>query len=167
MVSDQLYNWSDEEQDRILSAKETSPARCPGGTARSRTPWLSHRAVQTVRKTGLPLCKRTRTRPEVLPVDQPIRSTTRDALCPTRLAGASRAVPERLSEGSRDSERDHEHQPRALEAARALLERGPAAYGRRARCNEHRLWRNSRSTSQHARGRVARREREHESGGVP
>lgn len=168
MVSDQLDDWSDKEQESRRVAKKTSPARPSAVAARSCTPWLSYRAIQAMRKARLPLCEWPRTRPEVLPVDQSFRSSTRDALCPTKLSGTSRAVPERLSEGSRDPERDNEHQPRALEATGALVERRHAAYGRRARCNGHRLWRSGRAAGQHARGGVARTEYcEHESGGVP
>lgn len=170
MVSDQLYDWSDiQEQERVLLAKEAPSARWPTVTVRSRTSWLSHRAIQTLRQTWLPLCEWTRTRTQVLPVDQSIRSSTRDALCSTKLAGASRALPDRLSEGSRNPGRDCEHQPRALEAAGAFLERRFESYGRHACwCDERRLWRSRSLAGEHARRRVAGREdRERESGGGP
>lgn len=169
VVSDQLNNWSDDrEPERILFTKETPPARFPTLTVRSRTSWLSHRALQTLRKTGLPLCKWTRTWTEVLPIDQSIGISTRDALCSAKLPGTSRALPGRLLEGSRNSEGDDEHQPGALEAARAFLEREYSVYARHVRCGGHRLGRSRGSTGKHARGRVAGRERRGpEAGGVP
>lgn len=169
MVSDQSHDWSDlREQKRFLSAKEAPSARWPTVTVRSPTSRLSHRAIQTLRKTWLPLCKWTRTRTEVLPVDQSSRSSTRDALCSTRLAGASRALSERVSKGSRNPRRDSEHQPRALEAARAFLERRFESHGRHACCDERRLWRSRSLARKHARRRVAGREyRERKSGGGP
>jgi len=167
VISDQLYDWSDiPEQERLLLAKEAPSARWSTATVRSRTSWLSHRAIQTLRKTWLPLCKWTWTRTEVLPIDQSIRSSTRDALCSTELAGASRALPERVSEGSRNPRRDGEHQPRALETAGAFLERRFESHGRHACCDERRLWRSRSLVGKHARRRVAEREcRERESGG--
>jgi len=168
MISDQLNNWSDEQkQERILSAKETPPAPFPIVTVRRRSPWLSHRAIQTLRKTGLPLCRWTWARAEVLPLDQSIGSSTRDALCSTEFTGASGALCERLPESSRNPKRDNEHQPRALEAARAFLERRHVAYERHACGDAHRLWRSRGFASKHARVGVAERDyRERESGGV-
>lgn len=169
MISDQLHDWSDtREQERVLLAKEAPSARWSTVTVRSGTSWLSHRAIQTLRKTWLSLCKWTRTRTEVLPIDQSIRSSTRDALCSAELAGASRALPERVSERSRNPERDSEHQPRAPEAARAFLERRFESYARHTCCDERRSWRSRSFASEHARRRVAGREcRERKSGGGP
>jgi len=164
MISDQLYDWSDsQEQERVLLAKEAPSARWATVTVRSRASWLSHRAIQTLRKAWLSLCKWTRTRTEVLPIDQSIRSSTRDALCSTKLAGASRAVLARVSKGSRNPERDSEYQPRALEAARAFLERRFESHARHACCDERRLWRSRSLASEHARRRAA--DPEHQSGG--
>jgi len=168
MISDQLNNWSDErEPNHILFTKEAPPARFPALTVRSRTSWLSHRAIQTLRKTGLPLFQWTRTRTEVLPIDQSIGCSTRDALCSSKLPGPSRALPKRLLEGSRNPEGDDEHQPRALEAARTFLERLYVIYGRHVGCGDDRLRRSRSFTRKHARRCVAGRElREREAGGV-
>jgi hypothetical protein len=169
MLSDQLYYWSDvREQERILLAKEAPTTRFTSYTVRSRTPWLSHREIQTLRKTGLPLFTWTRTWTKVLSVDQSIGNTTRDALRSPTLSGESPALPGRLSETTGDPERDNEYQPRALETARAFLERRHVAYGRHARCNDHRLRRGRGFAGKHARGGVAERQRrECESGGAP
>lgn len=168
MISDQLYNWSDAgEAKRIFFTKEAPSTRPPTLSVRSCTSWLAHRTIQTLRKTGLPLCKWTRTRTEVLPIDQSIGSSTRDALCSPKLPGTSRALPGRLWEGSRNSERDYEHQPRALEAAGAFLARRYAVYGG-VRSGDHRLWRSRGFAGKHARRGVAGRQcREREAGGVP
>jgi len=168
MISDQLIDWSDvRESERVLFAKEAASARFPTLTVRSRTSWLSHRAIQTLRETGLPLCKWTRTRTEVLPIDQSIGSSTRDALRSSKLPGPSRALPGRLLEGSRNPERDYEHQPRALEATGTFLERLYVIYGRHVGCGDDRFQRSRGFARKHARRRAAGRElRKREAGGV-
>ena len=169
MISDQLSNWSDaREQERVLLETEASPACSAALAVQRHTPRLSHRAIQALRKAWLPLCKWTWARTEVLPIDQPTGSSTPDALCSTELGGSSRALSGRLSESPRDPGRNHEHQPRALEATRAFLGRSDAAYGRHDCCADHRLWRGRGLAGKHARGCLAGRERrEREAGGAP
>jgi len=169
MVSDQLVNWSDNgEPERILFTKEAPPTRPPTLTIRSRASRLPHRALQTLRKTRVPLCKWTGTRAEVLPIDQSIGSATRDALCSSELSRTSRTLRGQLLGGSANPERDCEHQPRALEASGPFLERLYAVYGSHVGCGHHRLRRSRGLACKHAPMLVAGRECfDRWAGGVP
>lgn len=130
MLSDQLIDWSDhEETKRRLAAEETETTRPPADPTRNRSSWLTYRALQTLWKTRMPLCSWSRPRSQVLLIDQSIGSSSTDALCPSELSQTGGELPGSLSEDSTNPERDCEHQPRAFEASRDIVERPHARSG--------------------------------------
>jgi hypothetical protein len=167
MVSDQLGDWSDsEEAERCLIAKETSTT-CPSThPTRNCSAWVTYRALQALWEARVPLRRRSRPRSKVLPVDQSVRSSAADALCPSELLRTGGELPRSLSEGSADPERNCEHQPGASEAPRAILERLYGGSG--SGFSPDRGRRRGCTARQYARGFVAGTDgAKHGKGGVP
>ena len=130
MLSDQLIDWSDnEETKRCLAAEETATTRSPTDPTRDRSSWLTYRALQTLRETRMPVRRWSRPRSKVLLIDQSIGSSSTDALCPSELSQTGGELPGSLSEDSTKPERDCEHQPRAFKASRDIVERLHARSG--------------------------------------
>lgn len=158
IVSDQLNNWSDnEETKRCLFAKKTPTTRPPTHPIRNRSSWLTHRTLQTLRETRMPLCTGPRPRSKALPIDQSIGSSTTDALCSSELSRTGGELPGSLSEDSTNPERDCEHQPRAFEASRAVLEQSHAGSGSGSSTShgQDQLRRSGPIVRQYARGVIA------------
>ena len=156
IVSDQLVDWSDiAETKRFLIAKKTSTTRPSTHPIRKGASRLTHRTLQTLRKTRMPLCTGPRPRSQVLPIDQSIGNPTADALCSSALSRAGRELPGSVSEDSTDSERDCEHQPRAFEASRAILKRLPGRSGSGFNHGHDRFERSGHLAHQYARGVMA------------
>jgi hypothetical protein len=157
MISDQLLDWSDyEKTKRRLTAKKTPTTRPATHPTRNRSSWIPYRALQTLWETRMPLCRGPRPRPKVLPLDQSIGSSTADALCSTELSRTGGELPGALSEDSTNPERDCEHQPRAFEASRAIVERPHARSGSGCSHGYDRSQRRGHIARQYARGVVAR-----------
>ncbi len=130
VVSDQLKDWSDsEETERRLTAKKTPTTRPATHATRNRSSWLTYRTLQTLWETRMPLRRWSRPRSKVLLIDQSIGSSSTDALCSSELSQTGGELPGSLSEDSTNPERDCEHQPRAFEASRAVLEQSHAGSG--------------------------------------
>jgi len=130
MLSDQLIDWSDnEETKRRLAAEEAPTTRPATHPTRNRSSWLTYRTLQTLWETRMPLRRWCRPRSKVLLIDQSIGSSSTDALCSSQLSQTSGELPGSLSEGSTNPERDCEHQPRAFKASRDIVERVHARSG--------------------------------------
>ena len=147
IVSDQLYNWSDNEQLRSHSC--TAPAT-PGfdqATRAARTLYSAgflDRTLQTLWQTGLQVRPRPRSRPQILFVGQPARCPPRDGLRPGRVLSTSFQVPAQLSASASTARADLQPQSRVVAASGEVLtlsEHGAlstipprSGYGRDARC---------------------------------
>src|SRR5215510_15709539 len=90
--SDQLYAWSDENSEphhcRIAETPRRTPA--PTSSAPGHPSRLSHRALQTMRQTGMQVRRRPRSWPQVLFVGQLSRLADRKStrLNPSHVANA-------------------------------------------------------------------------------
>jgi hypothetical protein len=156
MVSDQLLDWSEyEKTKRRLTAKKTPTTRPATHPTRNRSSWLTYRTLQTLWKTRVPLCRRSRPRSKVLPIDQSIGSSTPDALCSSELSRTGGELPGALSEDSTNPERDCEHQPRAFKASRVIVERPHARSGSGSSHRHDRTQRRCPIARQYARGVIA------------
>ena len=156
MLSDQLLDWSDiAKTRRLLIAKKTSTTRRSTHPTGKRSSRLTHRTLQTLRKTRMPLCTGPGPRSKVLPIDQSIGSSTADALCSSELSRTGRGLPASVSEDSTDPERNYEHQPRAFEASRTILKRLHGRSGSGFRHGHDRVERSGPIACQYARCVVA------------
>src|SRR5271157_3957018 len=126
LLSDHGYDWSASSIRKIvlgvtkasaIAAAQTAALGC--GAAR-----LADRALQALRQAGLQMCRRSRSRPEVLPVGELPRRATADGL---RAAGKSRGYPRarcELPRGAHDARGSLRDQPRAVTAPRGALKAG-------------------------------------------
>jgi hypothetical protein len=153
MVSDQLLDWSEYEKAKhSLTAKKTPATRPATHSTRNRSSWLTYRTLQTLWKTRMPLRRGPRTRSKVLLIDQSVGSSTTDALCSSELLRTGGELPGSLSENSTNPERDREHQPRAFEASRAIVEQSHARSGSGSGHGHDRGQRRCHIARQYARG---------------
>lgn len=130
MLSDQLIDWSDnEETKRCLIAEKAPTTRPATHPTRNRSSWLTYRTLQTLWETRMPLRRGSRPRSKVLLIDQSIGSSSTDALRPSELSQTGGELPGSLSKDSTNPERDCEHQPRAFKASRDIVERVHARSG--------------------------------------
>jgi hypothetical protein len=117
---------------------------------------LADRAIQALWQAGLQMCRRARSRPEVLPVGELPGRATADGL---RAAGKSRGYPRarrQLPRGAHDARGSLRDQPRAVTAPRGALKAGgelnlAAAHPTDRRC------RRCAAPRQHSRGMARRR----------
>src|ERR1700687_5232728 len=123
LSSDHVYDWSAPSIRKIIvgvtkasaiAAAQTAALGC--GAAR-----LADRAIQALWQAGLQMCRRARSRPEVLPVSELPGRATADGL---RAAGKSRGYPRarrQLPRGAHDARGSLRDQPRAVTAPRGAL----------------------------------------------
>ena len=81
-LSDQLYTWSDIHAEQELRHPAATPQNTftPAPPFGSRAARVAHRALQTLRQTGLQVRQRPRSRPQVLPLSQSHRCAATDGL---------------------------------------------------------------------------------------
>jgi hypothetical protein len=123
LVSDQLYNWSDESSKRIrCRASKTAQRSCastpPTTIDSARFP---DRAIQTLWQAGMQMHRGSRTWPQVLPVHQLPRPEAADGLCAAGSCPPGGRVSVQLSSGARDPGPDLRDQPRVAAPARGAL----------------------------------------------
>jgi hypothetical protein len=125
ILSDQYDNWSDRFTESInpIPSKPTSGPRAPAAAAQFSAPRIFDRAVQALWQTRLQMRPGTRTRTQVLLVDQPTGRPTRHGLRPTRFARDCRPLSGKLSFGSRDLGSNLQHQPRTAASQKAPIEK--------------------------------------------
>ena len=121
--SDQYDNWSDRFAEAINPIPSKPPAGppAPAATAQLRAPRILNRTVQALRQTRLQVRPGTRTRTQVLPVDQSAGRQSRHGLRPTRFARNGRQISGKLSLGSRDPGSNLQHQPRTAASQRTPI----------------------------------------------
>ena len=114
LLSDHYDNWSDRATEAInpISPKPPAGPPAPVAAAQLRAPRILNRTVQALRQTRLQVRPGTRSRTQVLPVDQSIGLPPRHGLRPTRFARNGRPISGKLSFGSRDLGSNVQHQPR-------------------------------------------------------
>jgi hypothetical protein len=120
LLSDQLYNWSDNYDETALS-RVAKTAECPDpGPAAPGTPpaRIVDRALQTLRKAGLSVRQRTRPRPQVLPVGQPDGRPARDGLRASRAPRTGRGRSGEPPARPADTQRDLPDKPRIASSSR-------------------------------------------------
>ncbi len=130
LLSDQLDNWSDNEE-KLNLCTPTAPqgSRAPITSPRPHPPRLTHRTLQALRQAWLQVRRRTRPWPQVLPLCNPTSGKASNGLCPSRLLRACHPLPCQLSWSERDPRRDLRDQPRAVTPKRgAIGERRERAY---------------------------------------
>jgi hypothetical protein len=124
LISDQFYNWSDNEQFR--SHSHATPATPGFGQATRaartvRSPRFLDRTLQTLWQTGLQVRPRPRSWPQVLFVGQPARCPPRDGLRPGRVLSTSFRIPPQLSASASVARTDLQHQSRVITASGEVL----------------------------------------------
>src|ERR1017187_7553824 len=123
LLSDHVYDWSARSIKQSIVgvaqaaagvAAQTSAVGC--GAAR-----LADRALQTLRQAGLQMCRRSRPRPEVLPVGELSRRATADGLRAAGKSGRHPGASRQLLPGTHGPRGGLRDQPRAFTAPRGAL----------------------------------------------
>lgn len=111
--SDQLYNWSAHDQERLLFIPAPEAPCAPSSTAcpPARLAGLPHRTLQALRETRLPVRPGAGARSQVLPLRQSARTRARDGLRSLRVSPPGRSVPDQSAAGTRDPRSSLPDQP--------------------------------------------------------
>src|SRR5689334_3283834 len=126
--SDQLYNWSAHEPLHARFAPSAPNVDQTGGSPRApRSPWLSHRALQTVRQPGLQMPARRGARAKILPFGEPSRWPAGDGLRPGGIFQTGLRILAELPAGASGAGKDLQYQPRVVKAKSEVL--GSNAHG--------------------------------------
>ena len=126
-LADQLYTCTDNhalqcaQTDFCCSAQAPKAAIAANTTARSTPSWLSHRALQTLRQTGLQVRSRPWSWSEVLPLGQSLRATAANGLHSPGLLPPDHRISGQLSTAPSDLGGDLRHQSRAAIPPRSTL----------------------------------------------
>jgi hypothetical protein len=160
LLSDQSYMWSDQDDRRTLFRPQTSPqaAAAPSAPTGVHPSGLTHRALQTLRQARLQMCRRPRTRSQVLSLGELPGQSSANGLRPSGRSARDQRTRRQLPSGPRDLGADLRDQPRTTAASRSAL-RSSGEPGSNVAHHPHRfpVWR--RTPRQHARGLVRRRAR--------
>jgi len=158
LSSGHVYDWSAKSFGKIIvrvtkaptiAVEQTPALGC--GAAR-----LADRALQALRKPGLQMCRRTRPRPEVLPVGELSRRTTADGLRAAGAFGGHARACRQLPRGAHDARGGLRDQPRAITAPRGALRAGGERNVAAAHPTDRRCHRCA-APRQHGRGLACRR----------
>lgn len=114
VLSDQLHNWSDRNEETSKFCPPATSQGAPAATAGSRPhpSWLAHRTLQAVRQTWLQVCRRARSWPQVLPLGNATPRKAPDGLRSPGLPAGGHSVAGQLPFRSTDFRRDLRDQPR-------------------------------------------------------
>ena len=125
IISDQLYNWSDNEPFRFPSCRTDSATSGPGqAVAAPRTVYSAgfvDRTLQTLWQTRLQVRSGSRSRAQVLSIGQPTRRTTPDGLCSGGVLSTGLRVPPQLSASASTAGADLQPQSRVVTAPNEVL----------------------------------------------
>lgn len=115
ILSDRLLKQSDDSQEHFhLRLAQTPPAGGAGHAAdRAGDAWDAEPSLQALRSTQLPLCRRSRTRAQVLSFSQSAQRAAPQGLRAQRRRWARRSVHQQLARLTRCARRDLRHQHRA------------------------------------------------------
>jgi hypothetical protein len=147
LISDQLYNWSDEYSQRdCLRPSQTTQRSCAPSAPTAIDPArFPHRAIQAVRQTGVQMRRGSGTWSQVLPLGKLSRPAAADGLRAAGERRAGRGVSGQFSAGTRDPGADLRDQPRTATPPRGAL-----------RWRHERIADRQLSTELHGAGRAAR-----------
>src|SRR5260370_1212224 len=122
LVSDQLKTWSAHARHSVVNFAQAS---CPVATAdagsRYAPAWLAHRTLQALRQAWLQVCRRSRPRPQVLPLGELSGPPAANGLRATSRSRRRHRTLGELSPGPRDHRRDLRDQPRTITPPRGAL----------------------------------------------
>lgn len=124
--SDQLDTWSDIDAKQIHCYTAKTPRRPPAQTAsaQSDSSRLPHRALQTMWQTGLQVCRRPRSWPQVLSFGELSRLPAANGLRATGVLRSGCEAAWQLSASSRDLGGDLRDQPRTSPPSRGAVNSG-------------------------------------------
>lgn len=125
ILSDQLYNWSDDEPFRFASCR-ADPATSGSGqaAARARTLYSAgfvDRTLQTLWQTGVQVCSGSRARAQILSFGQSARRSTPNGLRAGRVLSTGLRVPPKLSASASTAGADLQPQSRVITAPNKVL----------------------------------------------
>ena len=123
--SDQWYTWSDEHRNGTCCCTSQTP-QCPCASAAAPSiypAWLSNRAIQAMRQTGMQMCRWSRAWAQVLSVGELSGHASTDGLRAPGGSWTGFGVSCQLSADARDSGRDLRDQPRVAAPPRGALTR--------------------------------------------
>src|ERR1700752_1293979 len=124
LISDQFYNWSDNEQFRFHSHAAPATPGFGQATRAARTlhsPRFVDRTLQTLWQARLQVRPGPRSWPQVLFVGQPARRPARDGLRPGGVLPTSCRIPPQLSASASAPRTDLQPQSRVITAPGEVL----------------------------------------------
>ena len=136
IISDQLYNWSENEPFQFPCRADPATSGPAQASATARTLYSARfidRTLQTLWQTGLQVCPGPRTRPQVLPIGQPTRRQAPDGLCSGGVLSTGHRVPPQLPASASTAGADLQPQPRVVTAPDEVLSKHGAFGGISAR----------------------------------
>lgn len=124
IISDQLYNWSENESFQFPCRADPATSGPGQASATARTLYSARfidRTLQTLWQTGLQVCPGPGTRPQVLPIGQPTRHQAPDGLCSGGVPSAGYRVPPQLPASASTAGEDLQPQSRVVTAPDEVL----------------------------------------------
>src|ERR1700691_1041724 len=114
LQSDQLYTWSDKNENRTRCHLEKTPSSSPAPTAPAQgdPARLLDRALQTLWQARMQVRRRSRSWTQVLPFGELSRLAAADGLCAAGVACSDCGVCRQLPPAPRDLRGDLEDHPR-------------------------------------------------------
>jgi hypothetical protein len=158
LSSDHVYDWSARsiKQDIIGITQAPTDLAARAAATGCDLARLADRALQALWQAGLQMRRRSRPRPEVLPVGELSRRATADGLRATGRCGRHSGARRELPRGAHGSRGGLRNQPRTVTAPRGALRLG----GERNVAAAHptdRRFRRCAAPRQHGRGMARRR----------
>jgi hypothetical protein len=135
IISDQLYNWSDNELFRFcccLTPTTSSTGQATGPARTLHPSRLLDRTLQTLRQSWLQVCSGSWSWAQVLFVHQPARRSTADGLRANAVHSTGLRVPPQLPASASNAGADLQSQSRVIAPPGEVLTfNGHAAFGTR------------------------------------
>ena len=150
--SDQLYTWSEENEERACCHLEKTPpsASAPVAPAQGDLARLVDRALQTLRQAWVQMCRRSRPWPQILPFGEPPGLAATNGLCAAGVARPGFRVRCQLPSSPRDLGGDLRDQPRTTTPPGGALKGGYERNALRPACI-NRCWIGWRAPCQYGR----------------
>ena len=126
-ISDQLYKWSDKDENQIDYCHPTKAKSAFEKLASPRCHFarISHRALQEVRQSGMQVRKLKGPWSQILFIRQQTREKSTDGLRSTDVSRKSQGIFRKLPKDQGDPGRTLRNQLRTFEAPRKTLARAP------------------------------------------
>jgi hypothetical protein len=130
LQADQLGTWSDNHASQLAQAALIRFAPTPptavtaAAAARASAPRLAHRALQTLRQTGMQVCRRSRPWSQVLPLGKLPRLATANGLRSASASCPGSRMSRQLPPGPDHRGGDLRDQPRTAAPPRGAIASG-------------------------------------------